>query len=46
MKSKAEIIGDILGLLQAPLSNVVSGLQAQGSTLAGAIKTIAEKGDA
>ncbi|MFN1836257.1 50S ribosomal protein L10 [Balneola sp. MJW-20] len=44
MKSKAEIIGDILGLLQAPLSNVVSGLQAQGSTLAGAINTIAEKG--
>lgn len=46
MKSKAEIIGDILGLLQAPISNVVSGLQAQGSTLAGAINTIAEKGEA
>jgi len=45
MKSKNEIIGDILGLLQAPVSNVVSALQAQGSTIAGAIQTIAEKGD-
>jgi large subunit ribosomal protein L10 len=45
MKSKAEIIGDILGLLQAPLTNVVSGLTAQGETLAGAVKTIAEKGE-
>jgi large subunit ribosomal protein L10 len=45
MKSKSEVIGDILGLLMAPMSNVVSGLQAQGGNLAGAIKTIADKGD-
>ena len=45
MKSKSEVIGDIIGLLMAPMSNVVSGLQAQGDNLAGAIKTIAEKGD-
>ena len=45
MKSKSEVIGDIIGLLMAPMSNVVSGLQAQGGNLAGAIKTIAEKGD-
>lgn len=43
MKSKDEMIGEIIGLLQAPLSNVVSGLQAQGSNIAGAIQTIAEK---
>lgn len=45
MKSKNEIIGDILGLLMAPISNVVGALNAQGSTLAGAIQTIAEKGE-
>lgn len=45
MKSKNEVIGDILGLLMAPVSNVVSGLQAQGGNIAGAVKTIAEKGE-
>lgn len=43
MKSKEEVIGDIVGLLQAPMSNVVSALQAQGSNVAGAIKEIADK---
>jgi len=43
MKSKDEILGDILGLLMAPVSNIVGALQAQGSTLAGAVQTIAEK---
>jgi large subunit ribosomal protein L10 len=33
MKSKNEVIGDIVGLLLSPVSNVVSGLQAQGETL-------------
>lgn len=45
MKSKDEVIGDILGLLMAPINNVVSGLQAQGSNLAGAVQTIAEQKD-
>lgn len=45
MKSKNEIIGDILGLLMAPISNVVGALNSQGSTIAGAIQTIAEKGE-
>jgi large subunit ribosomal protein L10 len=39
------VIGDIVGLLLAPVSNIVSGLQAQGSNLAGAVQTIAEKGE-
>ena len=43
MKSKNEIIGDILGLLMSPLSNVVGALNSQGSNLVGAINTIAEK---
>ncbi|MEX0859298.1 MAG: 50S ribosomal protein L10 [Balneolaceae bacterium] len=45
MKSKNEIIGDILGLLMAPITNVVGALNAQGSNLVGAVKTIAEKGE-
>jgi large subunit ribosomal protein L10 len=45
MKSKNEIIGDVLGLLMAPITNVVSALNAQGSNIVGALKTIAEKGE-
>jgi large subunit ribosomal protein L10 len=45
MKSKNEVIGDILGLLMSPAQNVVSALTAQGSNLVGAVKTIAEKGE-
>lgn len=45
MKTKNEIIGDVLGLLMAPISNVVGALNAQGSNLVGAVKTIAEKGE-
>lgn len=43
MKSKNEVLGDIIGLLLSPMSNVVGALQSQGTTIAGAIKTIAEK---
>lgn len=45
MKSKSEVIGDIVGLLLAPVSNVVSALQAQGQNIAGAVETIADKGE-
>lgn len=46
LKSKNELIGDIISLLQAPMSNIISGLQAQGGNLLGAIRTIAEKAEA
>lgn len=46
MKSKSEVIGDIVGLLLAPVSNVVGALNAPGRTIAGAVETIAEKGEA
>ena len=45
LKSKDELIADIIGLLLSPMTNVVGALQAQGGNLVGAIKTIAEKGD-
>lgn len=43
LKSKDELLGDILGLLMAPISNIVGAVQAPGRNLAGAIQTIAEK---
>ena len=45
MKSKSEVIGEIVGLLLAPVSNVVSAVQAPGQKIAGALETIAEEGD-
>lgn len=45
LKSKNEIIGDILSLLMSPVNNVINGLQSQGRNIAGAVKTIAEKGE-
>lgn len=45
MKSKEEVIGDIVGLLLSPMGNIVSGLQSQGSNIAGAVKSMAEKED-
>lgn len=43
MKTKNEILGEIVGLLLSPITNVVGALQAQGSNIVGALKTIAEK---
>lgn len=43
LKSREELLGEIVSLLQAPMSNISSALTAQGETLAGAIRTIAEK---
>jgi large subunit ribosomal protein L10 len=44
LKSKNELIGEIIGLLQSPAKNVISGLQSGGNTLAGILKTLSEKG--
>jgi len=43
IKSKEEVIGDIIGLLQSPAKNVVSALKSGGGTLAGILKTLSEK---
>lgn len=43
IKSKEEVIGEIIGLLQSPAQNVVSALQSPGRGLAGILKTLAEK---
>lgn len=43
LKSKDELIGDIIGLLQSPAKNVVSALKSGGGKLAGILKTLSEK---
>ncbi|WP_343487835.1 50S ribosomal protein L10 [Allomuricauda sp. d1] len=43
IKSKEEIIGDIIGLLQSPAKNVISGLKSGGGKLAGILKTLSER---
>jgi large subunit ribosomal protein L10 len=43
LKSKEDIIGGIISLLMSPMANVVGALQAPGGTLAGALKTLAER---
>ena len=43
LKSKNELIGEIIGLLQSPVKNVVSALQSGPSTLAGIVKTLSER---
>ena len=45
LKSKAELIGEIIGLLQSPATNVVSALQSGKHTLAGVLKTLSEKSE-
>jgi len=43
IKSKEELIGDIIALLQSPAKNVISGLKSGGGTLAGILKTLSER---
>ena len=43
IKSKEEVIGDIIGLLQSPAKNVISALKSGGGTIAGILKTLSEK---
>lgn len=43
IKSKEELIGDVIALLQSPAKNVISGLKSGGGKLAGIIKTLSEK---
>ena len=44
IKSKEELLGEIIGMLQSPINNVISALQnAGGQTIAGLVKTLSEK---
>lgn len=46
LKSREELIGDVIALLQSPAKNVVSALQSGKNTIGGLIKALEEKGDA
>jgi large subunit ribosomal protein L10 len=43
VKSREELIGDIVGLLQSPAKSVISALQSGGNKLAGIVKTLEER---
>jgi large subunit ribosomal protein L10 len=44
LKSKEQLVADIIALLQSPAKNVISGLQSGGNKLAGIVKTLQERG--
>jgi len=43
IKSREELIGEIVGLLQSPAKNVISALKSSGGTIAGIVKTLSER---
>lgn len=43
IKSKFEMIGQVIGMLQSPAKNVVSALQSGGGKIAGIVKTLSER---
>ena len=43
LKSKEELIGEVIGLLQSPAKNVISALKSGGSTIMGLLKTLEER---
>jgi len=43
IKSREEMVADVIALLQSPAKNVISGLKAGGGKLAGILKTLSEK---
>jgi len=43
IKSKDELIGEVIGLLQSPAKNVISALTSSKGKIAGLVKTLSEK---
>ena len=43
LKTKDELVGDIIMLLQSPAQNVISALQSGGNTIHGVLETLAKK---
>ena len=43
LKSKEELIGELIGLLQSPAKNLVSALQSGQNNLTGVLKTLGER---
>lgn len=45
VKSKEELLGDLIGLLQSPVKTVMSQLQSGGNTLTGVLETLSNKSE-
>ena len=45
LKSKEELVGEIITLLQSPAKNVISSLQSGGQTIMNLLKTLEERGE-
>ena len=43
LKTREELVGEIIGLLRSPANNVVSALKSSGNTIAGILKTLSER---
>ena len=43
IKSKNELLGEVIGLLQSPMQHVLGGLQSGGNTIHGVLKTLGER---
>jgi large subunit ribosomal protein L10 len=43
VKSKEELVGDVIALLQSPAKNVLGALQSGGQTIAGLVKALEER---
>lgn len=43
LKSKEELVGDVIGLLQSPAKNVIGSLQSGGQKLSGLLQTLSER---
>ena len=46
LKSKEDLLGDVILLLQSPIKNVMSSLNSGGQTISGLLKALEERGDA
>ncbi|MCC2600154.1 50S ribosomal protein L10 [Sphingobacterium sp. FBM7-1] len=44
LKSKEELVADVIALLQSPAKNVISALQSGGNTISGLVKALEERG--
>jgi len=44
IKSKDELVGDVISLLQSPMKNLVSALQSAPNTISGLVKALEERG--
>lgn len=45
IKSKEEVIADIIAILQSPAKNVLSALQSGGNTISGLVKALGERAE-